>query len=162
MTHESTGRLTIEGDRAVLTFERRLPYPIEAVWSAITDPAQRNRWFGETTIDTHEGGTIDMVPSGPPVPPQQKRMTGRIRVWDSPYVLEHEWHEAITEPGWSGTNSTPTATGRCCGSVIGGWVSEARPVSFPEPTHSLTGSRHTSPAQPYRTGRSAITKSPNR
>jgi hypothetical protein len=31
MTHESTGRLTIEGDRAVLTFERRLPYPIEAV-----------------------------------------------------------------------------------------------------------------------------------
>ncbi|MCW2688044.1 MAG: ATPase [Mycobacterium sp.] len=98
MTQESTGRLTIEGDRAVLTFERRLPYPIEAVWSAIIDPAQRNRWFGETTIDTHEGGTFDMVPSGPPVPPQQKRMTGRIRVWDPPYVFEHEWHQAITEP----------------------------------------------------------------
>ena len=32
------GRLTIDGDRAVLSFERHLPFPIEAVWSAITDP----------------------------------------------------------------------------------------------------------------------------
>ena len=45
------GRLTVHGDRAVLTFERRLPYPIEAVWSAITDPGERVQWFGETTID---------------------------------------------------------------------------------------------------------------
>ena len=45
------GQLTVDGDRAVLTFERRLPYPIEAVWSAITDPDERAQWFGETTID---------------------------------------------------------------------------------------------------------------
>ena len=50
------GQLTIEGDRAVLTFERRLPYPIEAVWSAITEPAHRDQWMGETTIDAREGG----------------------------------------------------------------------------------------------------------
>ena len=55
------GRLTIEGDRAVLTFERRLPYPIETVWSAITDPSHRNQWMGETTIDAREGGMIEMV-----------------------------------------------------------------------------------------------------
>ena len=36
------GRLTVEGDRAVLTFERRLPFPIDAVWSAITDPDERD------------------------------------------------------------------------------------------------------------------------
>ncbi len=91
------GRLTIEGDRAVLTFERRLPYSIEAVWSAITDPAHRGQWMGQTTIDAREGGVIDMVPTGPPQPPEQKRMTGRIRVWDPPHVFEHEWNQRIVE-----------------------------------------------------------------
>jgi hypothetical protein len=51
------GRLTVSGDRAVLTFERRLPYPVETVWTAITDPVERAQWFGETTIDAREGGT---------------------------------------------------------------------------------------------------------
>ena len=91
------GRLTIDGDRAVLSFERRLPFPIETVWSAITDPAHRNEWMGETTIDARQGGFIEMVPNGPPAPPEQKRMTGRIRVWDPPHVFEHEWHQRIIE-----------------------------------------------------------------
>lgn len=63
------GKLTVDGDRAVLMFERRLPYPVEAVWSAITDPAERRQWFGETTIDAREGGSIEMVATGPPLPP---------------------------------------------------------------------------------------------
>ena len=40
------GRLTVEGERAVLTFERRLSFPIEAVWAAITDPEHRDQWMG--------------------------------------------------------------------------------------------------------------------
>jgi len=44
-------RIRITGDRAALVFERRLPYPVETVWAAITDPAHRGRWFGPTTID---------------------------------------------------------------------------------------------------------------
>ena len=52
---ERDGRLTVQGDRAVLTFERRLPYPVEAVWSAIADPGERAQWFGETSIDAREG-----------------------------------------------------------------------------------------------------------
>jgi uncharacterized protein YndB with AHSA1/START domain len=91
------GHLTIQGDRAVLTFERRLPYPVEAVWSAITDPDERAQWFGQTTIDAREGGLIDMVATGPPLPVEKKRMTGRILVWDPPRVLEHEWRQAIVE-----------------------------------------------------------------
>ena len=82
-----------------LNFERRLPFPIDAVWSAITDPAERERWFGETTIEPREGGLIDMVASGPPLPPERKRMTGRILVWDPPNVLEHEWKQPIVEDG---------------------------------------------------------------
>ena len=95
----SEGKLTIDGDKAVLSFERRLPYPIEAVWSAITDPAHRNQWMGQTTIDAREGGTIEMVPTGPPQPPEMKTMTGRIRVWDPPHVFEHEWNQRVVEPG---------------------------------------------------------------
>lgn len=94
---EREGRLTIEGDRAVLTFERRLPFPIDAVWAAITDPAHRDKWMGKTTIDAREGGAIEMAPDGPPAPPEQKLMTGRIRVWDPPHVFEHEWRQRIIE-----------------------------------------------------------------
>ena len=65
------GKLTVEGDRAVLNFERRLPFPIDVVWSAITDPQQRQLWFGVTTIDPREGGEIDMVAIGPPLPPER-------------------------------------------------------------------------------------------
>lgn len=91
------GQLTIEGDKAVLTFERRLPYPVETVWAAITDPAHRNRWMGQTTIDGREGGTIEMLPTGPPQPPEMKKMTGRIRVWAPPHVFEHEWNQRVVE-----------------------------------------------------------------
>ena len=91
------GRLTVDGDRAALNFERRLPYPVDIVWSAIADPAERAQWFGETTIDAREGGLIDMVATGPPLPDEKKRMTGRILVWDPPRVLEHEWKQAIVE-----------------------------------------------------------------
>jgi uncharacterized protein YndB with AHSA1/START domain len=91
------GKLAIEGDHAVLTFERRLPYPVDAVWAAITDPAHRDQWMGATTIDAREGGMIEMVPTGPPQPPEQKKMTGRIRVWDPPHVFEHEWNQRIIE-----------------------------------------------------------------
>jgi uncharacterized protein YndB with AHSA1/START domain len=93
------GKLSVEGDRAVLNFERHLPFPIDVVWSAITDPQQRQRWFGVTTIDPREGGEIDMVAIGPPLPPERKRMTGRILVWDPPNVLEHEWKQPIVEDG---------------------------------------------------------------
>ena len=48
-------------------------------------------------IDAREGGLIDMVATGPPLPVEKKRMTGRILVWDPPKVLEHEWKQAIVE-----------------------------------------------------------------
>jgi uncharacterized protein YndB with AHSA1/START domain len=91
------GRLSIEGDTAVLNFERWLPYPVDVVWAAITDPAERASWMGETTIDARTGGQIEMMPSSPPVAPENKRMTGRITVWDPPHVFEHEWNQRILQ-----------------------------------------------------------------
>lgn len=96
---EPQGRVIVEGDRATLIFERRLTHPIERVWAAITEPAERDRWMGKTRIDAREGGSVETVASGPPVPPDMKRMTGRILVWDPPRVFEHEWHQQIVEPG---------------------------------------------------------------
>ena len=40
-----------DGDRATLTFERRLKHPVERVWAAITEPAHRDIWMGKTVID---------------------------------------------------------------------------------------------------------------
>jgi uncharacterized protein YndB with AHSA1/START domain len=105
------GALAIDGDRAVITFVRHLPYPIEAVWSAIADPDQRACWFGETTLDGRVGGSIEMVPEPPPVPVHQKRMTGRILVWDPPRVLEHEWNQAIVPESVVRYELTPVGAG---------------------------------------------------
>lgn len=91
------GVLTTDGDHATMTFVRRLPYPIETVWAAITEPEQRAAWFGQTTIDARIGGEIEMMPTGTPAPPEMKRMTGRILAWDPPRLLEHEWRQGIVE-----------------------------------------------------------------
>jgi uncharacterized protein YndB with AHSA1/START domain len=99
MTNGRTGELSIEGDRATMTFVRHLPYPIDAVWAALTDPALRADWLGETTLDGRVGGRIEMAPDGPPAPPEHKKMTGAILVWDPPKVLEHEWHQNIVGTG---------------------------------------------------------------
>jgi uncharacterized protein YndB with AHSA1/START domain len=99
MTDDRYGDLEIDGDQATMTFRRRLPYPVATVWAALTDPAERAAWFGETVIDGRVGGTIETVPSEPPAAVEAKRMTGRILVWDPPHVLEHEYHQRIVEDG---------------------------------------------------------------
>jgi uncharacterized protein YndB with AHSA1/START domain len=40
----------------VLRFERRLDHPVEAVWSAITEPSKLIGWLGEVDVDLVEGG----------------------------------------------------------------------------------------------------------
>jgi uncharacterized protein YndB with AHSA1/START domain len=114
------GELTLEGERATMTFRRHLPHPIETVWAALTDHLERKAWFGQTVIDGRTGGNIEMVPDEPPAAPDAKRLTGRILVWDPPYVLEHEWHQRIVEdsvvryqlsPDGDGTLLTFTHTG---------------------------------------------------
>ncbi len=94
-----TGTLTVEGGTATLTFRRRLPHPIEAVWAAIADPAERAAWFGTTTIEPRVGGLIEMDPEDPPAPRDLKYMSGRILAWEPPRLLEHEWRQTIVGQG---------------------------------------------------------------
>jgi uncharacterized protein YndB with AHSA1/START domain len=102
------GSLDVLGACATMTFRRRLPYPIDEVWAALTEPARRAAWFGTTTIEPRAGGTIAMQPEDPPAPPEAKQMTGRILVWQPPAdlgtgartaVFEHEWRQRIVEDG---------------------------------------------------------------
>jgi uncharacterized protein YndB with AHSA1/START domain len=90
------GTLTERDGQATITFERVLPHPIEAVWSALTDPVERAAWFGPSAIEGRVGGEVVMTSEGPPAPPEMRRMHGRVLVWDPPRVLEHEWKQTIT------------------------------------------------------------------
>lgn len=83
-----SGQVVLEGDSASLLFERRFAHPPEAVWAALTDPAQLRKWFMTTaTIDGRPGGSVEMV-SGP----ARLQWTGRILTWDPPRVYEYEWN----------------------------------------------------------------------
>ncbi|HSD78759.1 MAG TPA: SRPBCC family protein [Solirubrobacteraceae bacterium] len=49
---------TIDG-RPAVRFERRLPHPVDAVWRAVTDPAELEHWFPcAVTVDLRPGGAM--------------------------------------------------------------------------------------------------------
>jgi uncharacterized protein YndB with AHSA1/START domain len=76
-----------EGEKATLVFRRLLPGPPEAVWKALTDPAELSVWYmTKATIDGRENGTVDLIAG-----PSRLHVTGRILTWDPPRVFEHEW-----------------------------------------------------------------------
>ncbi|HEY3064090.1 MAG TPA: SRPBCC family protein [Chloroflexota bacterium] len=95
----ANGSITIDGDQATLTFVRRLRYPIDRVWSALTEPSERKAWFGTTSLEPRQGGTIELDPDDPPVKPELKHMRGRILSWDPPRLLEHTWQQTIVGDG---------------------------------------------------------------
>jgi len=85
--HTRAGTLTFDGDHATLTFERRIPHPIETVWEALTQPEHLAGWYlTKAVIDGRTGGSIDFRTG-----PGQLHVTGRIRVWEPPHVFEYEW-----------------------------------------------------------------------
>jgi uncharacterized protein YndB with AHSA1/START domain len=85
---KQNGEVIIEGDYATLRYERRLSYPREVVWKAITDPKELAAWFNnKAVIDGRNGGTIDFVTA-----PAGFHTTGRILVWDPPRVFEQMAH----------------------------------------------------------------------
>jgi uncharacterized protein YndB with AHSA1/START domain len=84
------GEVIIDGERAMLAFQRRLPHAPEVVWKALTDPSELLRWYMTgAVIDGREGGTIDFLAG-----PSRLHVTGRILIWDPPRVFEHEWKVA--------------------------------------------------------------------
>lgn len=85
---ERAGTLTIDGDYATITFERRIRHKVPRVWEALTDPEHLARWYmTKARLDARSGGSIDYW-SGL----AQFHVTGKILVWQPPRLFEHEWN----------------------------------------------------------------------
>lgn len=83
------GTLERTADGGIIRFERRLPYPVAAVWDAITNPERLADWWlpfdAEITVDLREGGEMVFTsPSGDPEP-----MSATILAVDAPVLFEH-------------------------------------------------------------------------
>ena len=95
-------------DGGVIRFERRLPYPIRDVWSAITDPERLADWWlpfdADITIDLREGGEMRFVGRGD----QELDMRCTILRVEAPMLLEHTHAEPGSHLRWE---LEPTDTG---------------------------------------------------
>jgi uncharacterized protein YndB with AHSA1/START domain len=84
-----TGRYEQVDGLPVVRFERTFPHPVAAVWKAVTDSAQLEKWF-PTTVEISElrpGAPIDFRFAQDAYPP----MTGEVREVDEPHRLVFTW-----------------------------------------------------------------------
>ena len=90
LTTRYDGVLERTGDGGVIRFERHLPYPVEAVWDAITNPDRLADWWlpfeAEISVDLREGG--EMVFAGT-AEDEPVTMTCTILRLEPPVLLEH-------------------------------------------------------------------------
>ncbi len=85
--------IEVEGEKATLIFRRLLRHPPEVVWKAITDPEELRVWFRATAaIEGRVGGRVDMI-----MGPFHTQMTGHVRAWEPPRLLEFDAHVAPQE-----------------------------------------------------------------
>lgn len=82
-----TGTITDHEDDSTITFERRLPFPVQDVWAALTEQDQLNQWFSAGTIEHRQDGVIELAG------PKNVPVTGTVLVWDPPRVLELDWRQ---------------------------------------------------------------------
>lgn len=85
---EPLGAIERHDDHIDVRFERFYPRSVEKVWSALTDPKRLEDWMGVANVEPHVGGRYDMMLDGP------HPMTGRIRIWEPPHILEVAWSNA--------------------------------------------------------------------
>ncbi len=85
--------IEVEGEKATLIFRRLLRHPPEVVWKALTDPKELRVWFQATaTIEGRVGGRVNLVQG-----PYRAHMTGHVRAWEPPRLLEFDAHVAPQE-----------------------------------------------------------------
>jgi uncharacterized protein YndB with AHSA1/START domain len=83
------GTLERTPDGGVIRFERHLPYPVEAVWEAITNPTRLADWWlpfdADITIDLRDGGEMVFTATSGEPPP----MTCTVLRVEPPVRFEH-------------------------------------------------------------------------
>ena len=78
---------TIDG-RPALRFERRLAWPVERVWQAVSEPAELERWFPAAADWTPAAGSpsalITCESATPTVPPSSGARSSTTPVLSAP------------------------------------------------------------------------------
>jgi uncharacterized protein YndB with AHSA1/START domain len=78
------------GNRPTLRFERRIAHPVEAVWSAISEPAKLAGWFPTAVSgEMRAQGHLNFSFEEHDLPP----MEGEVTEFDPPRVLAFGWGE---------------------------------------------------------------------
>src|SRR5690606_11104818 len=77
------------GGRWVVRLERHLAHPVDAVWRAVTEPAQLAQWFPTTVeLDLVVGGAVRFgLPADGP--------GGRVLELDPPRLLAFSWQDDV-------------------------------------------------------------------
>ncbi|MFN8036764.1 MAG: SRPBCC family protein [Acidimicrobiia bacterium] len=89
VTASHDGTLERTADGGLIRFERHLPYPVAAVWDAITNPERLTDWWlpfdADITVELRvDGEMVFTSRTGEPPP-----MTATILRIDAPSLLEH-------------------------------------------------------------------------
>jgi uncharacterized protein YndB with AHSA1/START domain len=83
------GTVSAGGDgKAVIRFERHLPFPIDEVWAALSRPDRLMQWWGEVEVDLREGGQFDVCWFNGHEEAQRFTMHAIITTIDPPRLLE--------------------------------------------------------------------------
>ena len=81
------GIIEPQQDRFRLTLVRRFTAKIEAVWRAITEPAELSEWLGDVEFEPREGSEIRICFEG------DDTVSGRVRSFEAPHVFEFSWSD---------------------------------------------------------------------
>jgi uncharacterized protein YndB with AHSA1/START domain len=83
------GRVESRDGREVLLFERRLAFPVDRVWAALTRPEEIIGWLAEAEIQPVAGARVWLrwLNAGPDADPAMA--TGIITALDPPRLLEY-------------------------------------------------------------------------
>jgi uncharacterized protein YndB with AHSA1/START domain len=92
--------------RGELRFVRTLPGPIERVWTYLTDPEKRARWFAGGPMEPRAGGKLQLIFRHKNIvpdetPPEEAKehhdpgttMVGTVLRWEPPRVLSYTFSD---------------------------------------------------------------------
>jgi uncharacterized protein YndB with AHSA1/START domain len=80
--------------RPALRFERRIHHPVQAVWEAITEPAELGQWFPcEVEVDLRVGGPMKFTFPEMSLPDAASTLLGEVTELDPPTRFAFMWGE---------------------------------------------------------------------
>jgi len=101
------GTIVRNGEQITLRYERLLHHPVDVVWTALTDPAETQAWFGgRVELDLRVGGRyVTTHQTG-------DRVEDTIVRLDPPHLLEHTFWQHVN-PDSVVTYELEAAPGGC-------------------------------------------------